>query len=303
MRPVLLVLLVGLLALAAGCGRDGGSGADGDAALRVVATTPHAGDFARAVGGERVDVDVLLPVNADPHDYEPRPSDARAVAEADVIVRSGGDLDGWMDELVASAGGDAARVTLIDGVDRLGDDPHWWQDPRNVVRAAGALATAFAEADPDGAATYTTRAEGYARTVRSLDAEIARCMRGVPADRRKLVTGHDAFGYFARRYDIDVLGSIAPALSSSAQPSAGDIRRLVAAIRREDVHTIFPESALNQRLERAVARDAGARVGPALYADTLGAEGSAGATYLGALRHDAMAIAQGFGSDCTIPRP
>jgi ABC-type Zn uptake system ZnuABC Zn-binding protein ZnuA len=268
-----------------------------------VATTPHAGDFAREVGGERVDVDVLVPVDADPHDYEPRPSDARAVAEADVLVRSGGEVDAWLDDLVASAGGDAARVTLIDSVRRAGEDPHWWQDPRNVVLAAGRLGTAFGEADPAGQGAYARGAAGYARRVRALDVAIADCMRAVPAGRRKLVTGHDAFGYFARRYDVDVLGSIVPALSSSAQPSAGDVRRLVAAIRRADVGTIFPESALDQRLERAVARDAGARVGPALYADTLGREDSDGATYLDALRHDAGAIATGFGGDCTLPRP
>ena len=124
-------------------------------------------------------------------------------------------------------------------------------------------------------------------------------MAAIPADRRKLVTNHDAFGYFAHRYDITVLGSIIPALSTSAQPSAGDVRRLVAAIKREKVSTIFPDSAINQRLEDAVARDAGAKVGPALYADTLGPKGSEGATYLGALRHDASAMAAGFGGACT----
>jgi ABC-type Zn uptake system ZnuABC Zn-binding protein ZnuA len=112
------------------------------------------------------------------------------------------------------------------------------------------------------------------------------------------VTNHDAFGYFARRYGIEVLGSIIPALTTAAQPSAGDVRRLVAAIRREGVTTVFPESALNQRLEDAVARDAGAKVGEPLYADTLGPSGKG--SYLDALRHDATLIAASFGARCDL---
>jgi ABC-type Zn uptake system ZnuABC Zn-binding protein ZnuA len=299
----LLVLTVLIAAAAlAGCSRDPGASGAGDAALRVVATTTQLADLAREVGGERVAVRPLVGPDADPHDYEPRPSDARAVAEADVVLQSGGDLDAWLDDVVEGAGGDAERVRVDEAVRLRGDDPHWWQDPRNAVRATERVRAAFAQADPAGAGAYERGAASFTRRVRALDAAIERCMSSIPAARRKLVTNHDAFGYFAARYDIDVLGSIVPALSSSAQPSAGDVRRLVAAIRREDVTTIFPESALNQRLERAVARDAGARVGPALYADALGPRGSEGETYLGALRHDAAAIAAGFGGRCDLPR-
>lgn len=300
MRRLLPLLLIA--AAAAGCSSDdGGSGSD--AALNVVATTSQVGDIAHQVGGDRVAVDVLLPANADPHDYEPRPSDARAVAEADVVLQSGGDLDAWLGDVVESAGGEAEVVTLIDSVTRRGEDPHWWQDPRNVVKATGAVRAAFAEADAEGEPAYADQASSFTREVERLDTAIARCFEGIPAERRKLVTNHDAFGYFAARYDIEVLGSIVPALSSSAQPSAGDVRRLVAAIRRERVTTIFPESALNQRLEDAVARDSGADVGPTLYADALGKPGSEGASYLGALRHDALAMAEGFGGSCELPAP
>jgi ABC-type Zn uptake system ZnuABC Zn-binding protein ZnuA len=310
-----LVVLAGVLALAA-CGRDEPAGA-GDAALRVVATTAHTADFARAVGGDRVAVEAILPANADPHDFEPRPSDARAVAEADIVVRSGGDLDAWLGALLDNAGGDAERVVLMDAVETIpgghdheageaheagedeAADPHWWQDPRNVVRAVERLREAFAAADPDGAATYAANARRYASQVERLDRAIERCMRRVPAERRTLVTGHDAFGYFAHRYDLELLGSILPSLSTSAQPSAADVRRLVEAIRREGVTTIFPESALDTRLERAVARDAGAEVGEPLYADTLGA-GDREVTYLEALRHDATLVAESFGARCDL---
>ena len=289
-----------LLVLAAGCGRADAPAGEG--AISVVATTQQVADFARQVGGDRVAVRALVPANADPHDFEPRPSDARAIAEADVVLRSGGDLDAWLGGLIENAGGTARQETLIDAVEPLeGDgetDPHWWQDPRNVVAATEVIARALAGADPEGRATYERNARRYAAEVTRLDERIAACMGQPDAERRKLVTNHDSFGYFARRYDIDVLGSIVPALSTAAQPSAGDVRRLVAAIRREKVTTIFPESALDQRLEKAVARDAGVEVGEPLYADSLG-PGEDG-TYLAALRHDAQLIAASFGADCAL---
>lgn len=293
-----LAVLTALAVPTAGCGRGGL--ADTGGRLRVVATTTQLADIAREVGGDRVRVVTLLRPGADPHDYEPKPSDARAVADATVVLRSGGELDGWLKDVVDGAGGDARVVTLIDHIPRRGADPHWWQDPRNVVRATSVIADAFVRADADHAAAYRRGAAAYERRVERLDRRIAACFARIPAERRQLVTNHDAFGYFAARYGVHVLGSIIPALSANAQPSAGDVRRLVAAIRREHVRTIFPENALNPRLERAVAADAGATVGPSLYADALGKPGTAGATYLGALRHDAGAIAQGLGGRCDL---
>ena len=299
------VLLALPLVLAA-CGSPESGGAA--PALRVVATTAHVADFARQVGGPGVRVDQILPANADPHDYEPRPSDARALAEADVVLRSGGDLDAWLDDLVEAAGGDADQVTLIDAAEPIeaadGVDPHWWQDPVNVVRATTRIAEVLADADPEGADGYERRAGAYEGRVERLDAAIAECIGRVPRSKRLLVTAHDSFRYFARRYELKIEGSIIPSQSTAAQPSAGDIRELVRMIRADDVRTIFPEGPLNPRLERAVARDSGARVGPALYADALGAEGSDGATYLGAMAHDAAAIAEGLaGVRCELPRP
>jgi ABC-type Zn uptake system ZnuABC Zn-binding protein ZnuA len=309
-----LAVLVASGALAAGCSEQRAGSADAE--LRVVATTAHLADFARAVGGDRVAVETILSPNADPHDYEPRPSDARAVAEADVVLQSGGDIDAWLDDVVDSAGGEAARVNLIDVVRTLEGghehddehghedegvrDPHWWQDPRNVVRAVDRIRAVFSDADAAGAAAYDRRAAAYRQRVERLDRAIERCIDSAPAERRKLVTGHDAFGYFAARYGIEIVGSVLPTLSTSGQPSAGDLRALTAAIRRERVTTIFPEAAVSQRLERAVARDAGVEVGPPLYADTLGLAGSPGATYLEALRHDASAITEAFGVRCTL---
>lgn len=290
MRRYLLLLLPAAL-LAAGCGDGGGTG---DGRLGVVATTTQAADFARVAGGERVEVRGILSPSSDPHDYEPRPSDARAVADAALVVRSGGDLDSWLAELVDNAGGDAAALTLRDHVRTFGDDPHWWQDPRNAALAVAAIAGALADADPGGAAGYHANARAYARRVRRLDAAIERCMAAVPTRRRKLVTTHDSLAYFARRYRIEVIGAVLPSLSSQAQPSAGGTDRLVRRIRSEGVRAIFPESALSPELEKAIAREAGARVGGALWADTLGPPGSPAATYLGAMAANADALVRGF---------
>jgi ABC-type Zn uptake system ZnuABC Zn-binding protein ZnuA len=282
------------LAGAAGCGSDSGS----DRELTVVATTTEVADLVSNVGGERVDVHGLLSPGADPHGYEPRPSDAKSIADAAVVFKSGGEVDEWLDELVDNAGGDAEIVDLIDSVRTIkadGEtDPHWWQDPGNAVLAVAAIRDALSEADPDGRRVYERNAAAYSRELRRLDQEIAACVAKVPAEKRKLVTAHDSLGYFARRYGIDVVGSVIPSLSTQAQPSAGDIADLVDQVREEGVEAVFPEAETSERLEQALAREAGAQVGDPLWADTLGGEGSGAATYVDALSANAAALAQGM---------
>ncbi|MBA3263041.1 MAG: zinc ABC transporter substrate-binding protein [Thermoleophilaceae bacterium] len=289
-----------VLVVAAGCGDEGG-GANGTS-VSAVATTTQVADLVRNVGGSRVAVDGILPANADPHGYEPRPSDAAALTDADVVFQAGGDIDEWLDEVVDSAGGHAERVTLIDSVttvegeDEHGEetDPHWWQDPRNAILAVAAIRGALVRADPDGRAGYERRAAGYSGKLRRLDAEVARCIDQVPAGKRKLVTTHDALGYFANRYGIEVIGAVIPALSTQAQPSAKDVGELVDQIKSEGVEAIFPEASLSRKLEQAISREAGAEVGGQLWADTLGPEGSSGETYLDAVRANAGTLAEGL---------
>jgi ABC-type Zn uptake system ZnuABC Zn-binding protein ZnuA len=276
----------------AGCG-DGSDGS-GDAELTAVATTTQAGDLLRNVGGKRVEVRTLLGAGADPHGYEPRPSDVGSIAEAALVVKSGGDLDEWLDDLIGEAGSDGKRVTLIDSVQALGADAHWWQDPRNAVRAVRAIERALVEVDPRGRRTYERNAAAYVRRLRALDRAIADCMAKVPERERKLVTTHDALGYFARRYDVEIVGAIIPSLSTQAQPSARDVDELVDQIRAERVRAVFPETALNPKLEGAIAREANARVGEGLWADALGPEGSDGETYLEAMASNTAAMVDGM---------
>jgi ABC-type Zn uptake system ZnuABC Zn-binding protein ZnuA len=297
-RRVAPALLLFALALIAGCGDD--SSGDG---RTVVATTTQVADLVREVGGARVSVDGMLRPGGDPHDYEPRPSDVAAVARAGLVFRSGGEVDEWLGNVIDSAGGDAEVVSLIDSVARRGDDPHWWQDPRNAVRAVATIRERLTKLDPEGSAVYRRNAERLERELEELDRRIAACVERVPPAKRKIVTTHDSLGYFADRYGIDVVGSVLPSLSTQAQASAGDVQQLVEQIRREDVEAIFPESSVNPDIERAIARESGAEVGEPLYADSLGEEGSPGETYAGALAADARALVRGMSGgrvDCRL---
>lgn len=300
-----------LLAVATGCG---GGGAGGSAALGAVATTTQLGDIAGNVGGDRVDLHQILQPSTDPHDYEPRPDDVVATAGAAVVLTSGDDLDAWMGDVVSQSGGDPAVVDVgatlpvalpgeADAAEASGSDPHWWHDPRNVEAAVATIRDAFTAADPEGAAAYSANAAAYLAKVRALDDGVRACFAAVPAERRKLVTDHDAFNYFAARYGITVVGAVIPSQTTQAQPSAGDVADLSALIRAEGVAAVFPESSLSPKLAEAIARETGASARYSLYGDTLGPAGSPGATYLGMERANADAMVRGFtggARGCTI---
>src|SRR4051794_29073894 len=279
-------LLLALLPFAVGaCG--GASGGPGGPPS-VVATTTQLADMARSIAPS-ARVTAILSPNTDPHEYEVRPDDVKALASADIVLRSGGEVDAWLDGALDAAGVDEQDVVDVGAAAGLeGDDPHWWQDPVRAEKAATAIGRAFAAAGlPDRSAAYVAR-------LKRLDAGVRACMDQVPADQRKLVTSHDALGYFAKRYDIRVIGAVIPALTTAAQPSAGDVAKLVATIRRERVKTIFAESSVNPKVEEAVARETGAKIGKALWADSLGPKGSDGATYISSIEANTRALVQGF---------
>src|SRR4051812_18724595 len=242
MRRAALLFVLALSQSACSSSQTSGSGLD------VVATTTQVGDLVRQVGGDHAQVTQILHSGSDPHEYEPRPSDALAVSRADVVFSSGGDVDSWLDGVLKQAGGSARHVTLIDSVPREGDDPHWWQDVTNAERAVTAIRDALVAKDPRHAAAYRRNAGAYERRLHALDAGIRRCVAGLPRARRKLVTSHDALGYYAHRYGFTVIGAAIPSLSSQAEPSAGSTQRLVQQIRAQHVPAIFPETALNPKL-------------------------------------------------------
>lgn len=290
--------------VAAGCGSSGDGGGN---RLDVVATTTQLGDFTRAVGGDRVTVHQILQPNTDPHDYEPRPQDVRATANAKVVLLNGDGLDRWMGKVVSESGAQARVVDLgprvavklegeSSGPEASRYDPHWWHDPRNAQTAVEDIRDLLAAADPSDRARFEANARGYLAHLEQLDAGLRACFAAVPTARRKLVTDHDAFNYFARRYGVSVVGAVIPSQSTQAQPSAGDVAKLTKLIRREQVSAVFPESSISPRLAKAIARDAGASSSHELYGDTLGPRGSPGATYLTMERANADAMVRGFTS-------
>jgi ABC-type Zn uptake system ZnuABC Zn-binding protein ZnuA/ABC-type Mn2+/Zn2+ transport system permease subunit len=291
-----------LAAIGGGCG-SGGAAAGGQ--LPVVATTTEIGDFVREVGGSAVSVDQVLQPNTDPHEYEPRPSDIVAAADAQLVFASGDGLDDWIGEVVSDGGSGAEIVDLgasvperLPGESSGGEesryDPHWWHDPRNAKAAVIKIESVLAAADPTHRRLFERNADAYLHRLRALDAGISRCMRAVPSARRKLVTDHDAFGYFARRYGIDVIGAVIPSQTTEAQPSAKDLTSLADLIERENVRAIFPESSLSSKVADAIAAQTGVTAAYSLYGDTLGPAGSPGDTYVGMEAANANAMVRGF---------
>jgi ABC-type Zn uptake system ZnuABC Zn-binding protein ZnuA len=247
------------------------------------------------VGGDHVAVTQLLHPNTDPHEYEPRPSDVRNTASAKLVFASGLDLDHWIGDVVKRSGGSAELVDLGAGVPtKRPKDPHWFHDPANAEAAVDHIAAALAKADSPNADAYRSAADRYNARLKVVDGFIRDCFAKVPAVDRKLVTDHDAFGYFTDRYGIEVVGAVIPSLTTQAQPSARDTAGLARVIEREHVKAIFPEESLNPRLAEALAKQTGASADYHLYGDTLGAQGSPGATYIGMELANVDAMVRGF---------
>jgi zinc/manganese transport system substrate-binding protein len=284
----------------AGCG-----GSNSSNGVSVVATTTQIGDWARVVGGDAVDVHQILTPDTDPHDYEPRPDDVSETADAKLVFASGDELDSWIDEVVSDSGSDAQVVDLgasapvkirgePEGEDASRFDPHWWHDPRNAEAAVREIAAQLSAADPEDKSTFEAHANAYIERLHRLDSGISACIDSIPAADRKLVTDHDAFGYFADRYGIQVVGAVIPSQTTQAQPSAQDLTDLADLVRREGVKAVFPANSLSPKLAEAIAAQTGASADYTIYSDTLGPEGSSGDTYLAMEQANANALVEGF---------
>ena len=298
MRSAVLLILAAALA---GCGSAPGGPDDGR--LHVAATTTQVADLARHVAGKRAEVSGILRPSADPHDFELRPHDVRAVRDAGLVVRSGGELDDWLSDAIDAAGTRAPVLDLAGNVTLLDGDPHWWQDPRNAVRAVAALRDAMTRADPGGAREYARNAAAYSTRLERLDRATAACIDKLSPAQRTLVTTHDALGAYAHRYGLRIVGAVIPSRSTVAQPSVGDVDSLISTIRRLGVRAVFAENGVRPDVEQAIADAAGAQVGRALWADTLGAAGSGGSTYLAAMAANTDAIVAGLSGGAVHCRP
>lgn len=297
MRRILPLLLLVL----AGCGTQTPASTGGD--LGVVATTTQATSLVTAVmcgDGPASCANGpagLLEGEVDPHDYELRPEDVERLAGADLIVRSGGEIDAWLQEAVEAAGTDAPVVDLLGAVG--GEDPHWWTEPDAAERAVEAIRDALVKADPGRGQVYRTNASEYLERLGELDEAIAGCVDRVPPAQRKIVTTHDALERFAARYGVEVIGTVIPSRSTAGQASSGQVARLVRDIRAAGATAVFSDAFVPRDVERAIAEQAGARLGRPLYVDSLREE-----SYLSATARNAEALVDGMSGGkvaCSLP--
>ncbi|MCP4560925.1 MAG: metal ABC transporter substrate-binding protein [Bosea sp.] len=267
--------------------------------LPVVASFSILGDFVREIGGERVAVTTLVGPDGDAHVYSPTPADAKTVAGAKLVVVNGLKFEGWLTRLVKSSGTKATVATATTGITPLkmaddhghghgGEDPHAWQSVANARLYVGNVRDALIAADPAGKAVYEANATAYQTKLDALEAEIKVAVARIPADRRKAITSHDAFGYFVKAYGI---AFIAPqGVSTEAEASAKDVARIIRQIKAEKVPAVFLENITNPRLAEQIARESGAKIGGRLYSDALSAENGPAGTYIAMMKHNISQI-------------
>jgi zinc/manganese transport system substrate-binding protein len=256
--------------------------------IPVVASFSIIGDLVRQVGGDRVSVVTIVGPDGDAHVYEPSPADGRNIAQARLIFVNGLGFEGWLERLIAAAKSKGQVFTLGRGVtprkDEEGQDPHAWQDVANAKVYVEAIREALTAADPEGAPIYKANADAYLAKLAALDAEIQQAIAALPKERRRVVSTHDAFGYFAARYGVEF---IAPqGVSTEAEVSARDVARIIDAVRAHKVGAVFIENIADPRLARRIASETGARVGGVLYSDALSDAKGDGATYIDMMRHN-----------------
>lgn len=300
--PVALAGLaaVALLALAAAA-CDPLTAADDGAPVRAVASFSVLGELVEAVGGDRVESTVIVPVGADPHGYEPQPSDAAALERADVVVDSGLGLNPWLEPLRGRVGGPVVEIGEVVGSAPAEDptgrvDPHVWLDPRLLAEASGVVADALAEIDPAGADGYRVRAEAYRGELEALHAELRGTLSVIPDERRLLATYEYAFSYLAEAYDFEIVGSVVGA-TTEEEPSAAQVRDLIDAVERRGVAAVFPQTTEPPDVIERIARDSGAVRGRALHVDSVGEPGSDADSYAGMMRANAAALVEGLAGD------
>ena len=266
--------------------------------LKVVATFSILADFVKNVGGERVAVSALVGPNGDAHVYQPTPGDAKTLGDARVVVTNGLGFEGWINRLVKASGTKAPMIVATKGIKPRkaeddhghGDaDPHAWQSVANAKRYVANIRDALVAADPAAKDVYEANAAAYASKLDALDAEVKTAIEKIPADRRRIITTHDAFGYFAGAYGVTF---IAPqGVSTEAEVSAKDVARIITQIRKQKIPAVFLENVTDKRLLERIGAEGGARIGGTLYSDALTDEKGAAPTYLDMMRHNVKQLA------------
>ncbi|MGE0069163.1 MAG: metal ABC transporter solute-binding protein, Zn/Mn family [Thiomonas sp.] len=279
------------------------TGAAHAAPIEVTASFSILGDMVREVGGDRVNVQTLVGPDEDTHGFQPRPSDSRRIGSAQLVVANGLGFDDWMIRLARSGGYTRPVVIASTGIDTLakgagdhdhdhdhdhgtgeGIDPHAWQDVGNALRYVNNIAAALIDADPAGADEYRANAERYSGQLKALDAEIHKALGSLPRERRKVVTSHAAFGYFAHAYNVEFLSPVG--VSNNAEPTAKGVAQLIRQLRKEKVAAIFVENISDPRLSERISAESGAVMGGMLYSDALSTTAGPAPTYIAMMRHN-----------------
>jgi ABC-type Zn uptake system ZnuABC Zn-binding protein ZnuA len=303
-KPSLIIALLSVL-LFAGCStppvETSGS------RVKVAATTTIVGDVVSEIGGDFIDLEILLPTGSDPHSFQPAPKDLVTVAEAKLVFANGAGLEEFLEPLIQNAGGSAQVVEVSEGINLLEaqdvhdedeneeehstGDPHTWFDPANVESWTIQIEKALSSVDPEHAAAYAANAQAYRERLQELDAWIEQQADSIPQEKRKLFTDHASFTYFANRYGFDQVGAVIPAYSTLAEPSAKDLALIESAMKEFGVKTIFTSEAANRALLERVAQDTGARL-VYLYNGSLSEANGPAATYLELMRYNVQALVE-----------
>jgi zinc/manganese transport system substrate-binding protein len=266
--------------------------------LKTVATFSILADLVKNVGGDRVDVQALVGPNGDAHVYQPSPGDAKTLADAKVVFANGFGFEGWIARLIKASGTKAPMIVSTKGVKpRKADDdqghgdadPHAWQSVANAKIYVGNIRDALVAADPPGKGTYEANAAAYLSKLDALDAEVKAAVEKIPADRRKIITTHDAFGYFGAAYGIAFIAPLG--VSTEAEVSARDVAKIITQIRKQKIPAVFLENVTDDRLLKRIGAESGARIGGTLYSDALTDDKGVAPTYIDMMRHNVKQLA------------
>ena len=260
--------------------------------VNVVASFSILGDLVKNVGGDRVDVTTLVGRNGDVHVYDPAPSDAKTIAGAKLLVINGLGLEGWLPRLLQSSGSKAPIITATRGIAplKIGSDadPHAWQSVANAKIYVANISDALVVADPADAEVFRANAQAYLARLDALDREVREAVAKIPPSRRKVISTHDAFGYFAAAYGIEFVAPLG--VSTESEASARDIAGIITEIKREKIPAVFLENISDPRLIRRISAETGARIGGTLYSDSLTGEKGDAPTYIELVRHNIKAL-------------